>query len=420
MINRKLIFTGAIATIFEWYDYALFGNFAAIIGQKFFPGANPSVSMLNAFLVFAVGYLMRPIGGIFFGILGDRYGRKFSLSISVLCMSIPTGVIGLLPVYDEIGVIAPILMLLMRMIQGFSMGGALTSSISFLIEHTSKKHRGFVGSIPMASICIGILLGTLAAIITRYFTSELDFEEFGWRIPFLVGILIMFVGFYIIKYTEESPLFLEVQQSGKAEPAPLNYVIKHHFKDILISILINSTGSILFYFQATYVPNYLKTVRLFSHNIVDQISTFSLIIMAFACIFSGYISDLIGRRRTFVYILFSVILSVYILSYNLQYGNLTQVIIAQVMLGLLAAFFIGPEPALQAEFYPTNIRSTALSVSYNFSTSLFGGTTPLVVAYLYGMTGSFYGSSSYIIFASIMTMIGLYFYKDRSNDYAKK
>ena len=161
MNKHKLILTSGIANSFEWYDYALFGHFAPVIGQKFFPSNDPSTSLLYAFLVFAIGFLMRPIGGIFFGIIGDKFGRRAALSASIICMAFPTAAIAILTTYETAGIVATSMMILVRMLQGLSMGGALTGSISFVIEHSEKNQRGFISSFSMSSICIGILLGSL-------------------------------------------------------------------------------------------------------------------------------------------------------------------------------------------------------------------------------------------------------------------
>ncbi|MBA2629151.1 MAG: MFS transporter, partial [Rickettsiaceae bacterium] len=167
MNKKKLVFTSGVANTFEWYDYALFGHFAPIIGAKFFPESDPNTALLHAFLAFAIGYLMRPLGGIFFGIVGDKFGRKIALSSSIMCMAIPTAAIGFLPTYETWGIVSTGLMIVVRMLQGLSMGGALTGSVSFIIEHTNKEERGFFGSISMASICVGILLGSLVSFIVK-------------------------------------------------------------------------------------------------------------------------------------------------------------------------------------------------------------------------------------------------------------
>jgi len=415
MNKRRLIFASGIANAFEWYDYALFGHFAPIIGAKFFsPTNNSNSSLLYAFAVFAIGYLMRPIGGVFFGILGDKLGRKTALSASIICMSLPTALIGLLPTYESIGVTATILMVLVRMLQGLSMGGALTGSISFVIEHTGRKHRGFTGSISMSSICIGILFGSMISYLVHFFLTPEQFNDWGWRVPFLLGILILFAGLYIRRYTNETPDFIDIRNNGQIVASPLKKVIVNHWFDMLISILINSTGSVIFYLQAIYLMSFLKINRGFTDNEVGNLANYCYIIMAGVTLLSGYLSDKIGRRKIFAINLLTIILVIPIIMNTIETGNFIAIIFAQSLLSIIAASYIGPEPALQAEFYPANIRNTALSLSYNTATSIFGGTTPLIIEYLVQRTGSIIAVIYYVITCAILSLIALCFYKDRS------
>lgn len=415
MNKLKLILSSGIANVFEWYDYALFGLLAPVISEKFFPNVDRTESLLEAFLFFALGYIMRPIGGIFFGVLGDKFGRKLSLSTAVICMSFPTILMGLLPTCETIGIAATILMAVVRILQGLSMGGTLTGSVSFIIEHTGSKHRGLLGSIPMAGICIGILLCNLILYIIKSLISPEQFNDWGWRVPFLIGVIILFAGIYIRNHTKETPLFEDIMNKGEILQSPLKIVIKTYWFDMIVSIFINATGSIIFYLNAIYLVSFLKVNRGFPDIDIDKISSGIFILMAFITLISGYLSDLLGRRKVFV--IYSVIITIlfyfgFIEIYETQ--NLAIVTIAQVTLAILAAAYIGAEPALQAEFYPTNVRNTALSLSYNTATSIFGGTTPYVIAKILKTTGTITSCAYYVVTASIMSLIALYFYKDRS------
>lgn len=410
---RKTIFSSAIANTFEWYDYILFAHFAPILGSKFFPDEDPTAPLLNAFTLFAAGYFMRPFGGVFFGVLGDKFGRRASLSASIMCMAIPTMAIGFLPTYESIGITATILMTIARMIQGLSMGGALTGSISFSIEHSPKEHRGLIGSISMSSICIGILLGSLVAYSVKFSMSVENFYDFGWRIPFLLGIFIIMAGFYIRKNTQETPLFEEIKHDGLISSSPIKETLKNHWFDMIIGICINATGSVIFYTQAIYLMNFLKINRGFEESVVDHMLNLSYIVMAIVTIFVGWLSDRIGIRKIYIVNLGIIASTCFFLMQILESGNLQSVMFAQIFLAILAAAYIGPEPALQASFYPTRVRNTALSLSYNIATSLFGGTTPLVLVYLFRETGTVVSWAYYIVGCSIISMIALYFYKNR-------
>jgi len=414
MNKRKLILTSGVANTFEWYDYALFGHFASILGQKFFPESDPSTAILQAFLVFAIGYLMRPLGSIFFGIIGDRFGRKTALSTAIICMAIPTAAIGFLPTYETWGIASTTLMIIVRMVQGLSMGGALTGSVSFVIEHSKKENRGLFGSISMASICTGILLGSMVSFVVKsVFTLE-QFDAWAWRLPFIFGVAIYFAGVYVKKYTAETPLFEEAKARGEIVKSPLKTVFKHYWFDMLISVFINMTGSIIFYLEAIYLISYLKINRNFPEEDVGSLINFSYVIMIFITLFAGWLSDRIGRRKIFVINLMFIIIASPFLLGIIETGEFMTVAVAQLFIAIMAATYIGPEPALQAEFYPTAIRNTALSVSYNIATSVFGGTTPYIIESLIQNTGTITSSVYYIVVAAVLGMIALYFYEDRS------
>lgn len=336
MNRKKLVLTSGIANTFEWYDYALFGHFAPIIGQKFFPDSDPSAALLKAFLIFAIGYLMRPIGGIFFGIIGDKFGRRAALSAAVLCMAFPTLAMGLLPTYDSIGIFATTLMIVVRMLQGLSMGGALTGSVSFIIEHTSSRNRGFIGSIPMCSICLGILLGSAISYLTKLLLSEESFYDWGWRLPFIIGLFIFFTGVYIKKYTSETPLFEDIKNKHEIVESPMKKAISVHWFDMLISIVINSTGSVIFYLEAIYLMSYLKINRHFPENDVNHLVNFCYVIMAIVTLFMGWLSDRMPRRTTIFNInLIVIILLIPVLMNIFENGDFVSVTFAYIILAVL-------------------------------------------------------------------------------------
>jgi MFS transporter, MHS family, proline/betaine transporter len=417
MNKRKLILSCCLANVFEWYDYALFGHFAPLIATKFFPNSDPSTSILQAFLVFAAGYLIRPVGGVFFGIVGDKFGRRVALSSAMFCMAFPTALIVIVPTYATIGISATILMVMVRLIQGVSVGGALTGSISFAIEHSLQKHRGFTGSLSMAGICLGILLGSIVSFVVKSLLSEEQFNEWGWRLPFLIGIFILFAGIYVKKYTTETPLFEELRDNKKIVTSPLRHVVLRHWSSMLISILINATGSVIFYFQAIYLITFLKMNRGFSDTEVSILLNICYFIMAIATILTAIVSDIIGRVKTFAIILAIIICSCSLLLRIFETGSFYEIIFAQIFLSILAACYIGPEPALQAELYPTNIRNTALSLSYNLATSIFGGTTPYIIELIVQKTGKITSCTYYIIACAVLSLIGLYFYKSRAKNF---
>jgi len=414
MNKRKLVFTSGVANTFEWYDYALFGHFAPVIGRKFFPDNDPSAALLQVFLVFAVGYLMRPLGGIFFGIIGDKFGRRVSLSAAVMCMAIPTAIIGFLPTYESWGIISTTLMIIVRMLQGLSMGGALTGSISFVIEHTHKKNRGFFGSISIASISVGILLGSVVSFLVKSLFTLEQFDAWAWRLPFIIGIVIYFAGVYIKNHTAETPLFEEAKSRGEIVKSPLKVALRYHWFDMMISIFINATGSIIFYLEAIYLVSYLKINRNFPEDEISHLANFCYVLMILVTLLAGWLSDRIGRRTIFFINLVLIICTMPALLYAIEFADFESVAIAQISIAIMAAMYVGPEPALQAELYPTTIRNTALSLSYNVATSVFGGTAPYIIESITQNTGSITSSVYYIITVSILGIVALFFYQDGS------
>lgn len=415
MSKKKLIFSSGIANSFEWYNYALCGHLATILSDKFFPENDPSIQILNGFLLFAIGYVARPLGGVIFGIVGDKLGRKKALTASIMCMAYPTALISILPTYETVGITATILMVIIRMLQGLSMGGALTGSVSFLMEHTDKKERGLLGSVPMASISVGILAGSLITFLIKIYLNDADFENWGWRIPFFLGIFIVFAAKYINNNMDETPKFESIQENDKILKSPLSKALKSNWKDILISIAINSTGSVLFYMQAIYMVNYLALERGLSEIDLSYLINISyVIIMAFTMI-SGWLSDKIGRIKLYRIQLVLLAFSCVSLLSLVENGSIGEIWVAMIILGIFAGMYIGAEPILQAELFPTNIRNTSLSISYNISTSIFGGLTPYVLQLLLIKTKSLSAGAYYLIACTILSFISLFFYKDRSS-----
>lgn len=410
MSPAKLVIITILANIFEWYDYTLFSNFADVIGKKFFSYSNSNNSMINVFLLFAVGYVLRPLGGILFGAIGDRVGRKNAFAISVTLMGLPTFIIGLLPTYEMIGIWSTIIIVILRMLQGISMGGVLTTSICFTVEHTNPKYQNFFSSISMASICAGILLGSFSAYATRILLSQENFLNWGWRIPFLISIVSILIGLYIKKYAEETQTYKNLQNDGTKKSFSLLQILKSNWSIIIASILINATGSIIFYLQTAYLANYLKFQGI-SAEIIDKNASLAYLIMIPVTLISGFLTDLIGGKRILI-ILNLIIIATIIPALNLiDSKNMYNITIAMIFLGSIAAAYISAEAALQANLYSPSIRNTALAISYNTATTLFGSTAPLVCTTL-TQIGSINWCGYYLIFFALMSIISIIYVKN--------
>ena len=411
---KKIVFSGSIANSLEWYDYALYAHFSSIFSKLFFPSYDANVSLLATYGVFAVGFLMRPVGAILFGTIGDLYGRKLSLSLAILLMSIPTALFGLLPTYEQIGFWAPLLLTILRLLQGLSLGGALIGSVSYIVEHAKPQHRGLAGSASMFSLCLGFMAGSLVATLLAKYLSEEDLLNYGWRIPFLLGILTTGMSYYIKNHTSESPEFEEAKKSDTLVKSPFKESIKNYKSVILTSIAINSFGSVGFYALAVYVPGYLQTFRGLSLSESAGMETMVMMIIMFSVVLAGWISDLIGRRKFFSGVIICASILIWPICYYLGHGDYMEIFAAQIIFALLVAFWIGPEPTLHVEMYPTKIRNTAVSIAYNLGCTIFGGTAPLILELLYGKLNTIQVVSFCLVFVSILSAIGIYFYADRS------
>lgn len=413
---KKVVLSGSMANSLEWYDYALYAHFASLFSKIFFPATDPHAALLSTYIIFAIGFLMRPLGAILFGSIGDRYGRKVSLSLAILLMSIPTALVGLLPTYEQIGIWAPILLTIMRLLQGLSLGGALIGSVSYIVEHAEPRHRGIAGSATMFSLCFGFMLGSVVATLLSGLMSEENFVSYGWRLPFLFGIVIMGMSYYIKNHTTESPEFEKARKMSQIIHNPFATLVKSYKKVLLTSIAINSLGSVGFYALAVYVVGFLENVKKLPLHEVTAMSSWTMALIMFVVVIAGWLSDLVGRKRFFVITAISTAILIWPICSFIADGGYTEIVIAQVIFGILVGCWIGPEPALQVEMYPTNVRNTGVAFSYNVGCAIFGGTTPFVCALLANLfSDTIYIMGIYMVIVAILSLVGLYFYKNRAD-----
>lgn len=401
---RKIVITGSIANSLEWYDFALYAHFASILGKKFFPEFDSNAALLATLSVFAVGFLMRPLGAIIFGVIGDKYGRKTSLSLAILFMSIPTALVGVLPDYETIGVAAPVILCLLRLVQGLSLGGALISSASYIVEHAKPKHRGLVGSASMFSLCFGFMLGSLVAwLFARYMSPE-NFVAFGWRIPFLFGLVAMVVSYYLKHYAEESPEFSKAKDEGLLIEKPLKKLFKSYKLTVLASIAINALGSVGFYTLAVFIGRYLENARGMQLAEISILESCIMVVVMLSVVAAGALSDLIGQRRWFMLVAIATIIAIFPIIYFIEHGSYGAIFASQFVFALLVGSWIGPEPSFQMSMYPTNVRNTGVALSYNMGCAMFGGTAPAISQYFFELSEDI---NFVIYYIAIVALVGL-------------
>ena len=406
---RKVIIPGMIGNAAEWFDYALYAQFAYIIGQHFFPDSEMRDTL--TFAVFAAGFIVRPLGGIIFGNIGDRFGRRTALVIGIITMTVPTAGIGLLPGYNTIGIAAPIILTIIRLIQGFSLGGEFSGCISYIVEHASLEKRGLAGSASFVSMCGGMLLGLLTAAGFSYFIPADMLFEWGWRIPFIAGLFIGSIGLYVRKNLAESPIYKKAKESGRLTRFPLRETLTKYPKELIIALGLYITVTAPFYTSTVFIGNFMQTLG-YTSTQSTIVSSIILIVMMIVFPISAYVSDKVGRRPVLIWGIILLILSVYPIFVALGSMNFTLAIISQVIFAGIIAIYMGPIPTVLVEIFPTSVRFTGVALSYNLVAAIFGGTAPMLAMILTKVTGDNYAIAYYLIALALLSSIILKFYKE--------
>lgn len=404
---RTTVLAGAIGNVLEWYDFALFGYFAPVLSVLFFPASDPSLSLIATFSVFAVGFLARPLGAVCFGYWGDTQGRRSALSWSVILMAIPTCLLGLLPTYAQIGLAAPIALTLLRFIQGFSVGGEFTGSVTFLIEHAARNERGYIGSWAGFSAQIGALLGSgVGAMASASFSQE-DLHTWGWRIPFLAGSVIALVGWYLRRHLPESPAFERLKQRGVVSSAPIRDFARQNRTPLLQVVGLVLLHGVGFYIFFVYLPTYVTKVSDLPMPTALTLNTVCMAVMAVLIPIMGKLSDRVGPRWVLATGAMSLALGTVPFFTWFSSGNLVSVAMAQLTATIFVAAYMGPFFAIVAILFPVAHRYTGLSISYNMASALFGGTAPLVATMVLERSGSPLAPGWYVSLCAIISLLVL-------------
>ncbi len=410
---RKVVVSGMLGNGLEWYDFAIYGQMAVIIGHIFFPAESELAQRMAAFGVFAVGFVFRPLGAVLFGWIGDRYGRRASLVVAILMMAIPTGCIGLLPGYAEIGLLAPILLTLIRICQGLSLGGEFSGSITYIVEHSAPNRRGMAGVASLVSLVLGFLLGTAVSLSVVKFLSAQDFQSWGWRLPFLFGIVIGLVGLYIRRSCPESPLYEEAKSEGKLSDSPLKEAFKHYPKPMLRAFAAYMTVTMPFYLTSIYFISFTQHHLDRTHTEAFTVNFCAMLCMLVGMLAGAKLSDTVGRRVVMVPAAVAIGLAALPMFMLLPASDFAGILLIQSAFGLLVGVYVGPIAALLTELFPTSVRYTGMAVSYNLSAALFGGTTPMVSEWLIARTGTPLSIGVYVIGCCIVSLAALLPYRDR-------
>ncbi len=401
---KRTLLAGAIGNVLEWYDFALYGYFAPVFAALFFPSNSPSVSLISAFGVFAVGFLARPLGAMLFGYWGDTLGRRNALASSILLMAVPTCLVGLLPTYETVGVIAPIALTLCRFLQGLSVGGEFTGSATFLVEHAAVSKRGYIGSWAGFSAQIGALLGSgVGALIASNLADE-ALHQWGWRIPFIMGGFIAVIGWYVRTGVPESPAFERVRLAGGLASSPVLDVFTKQRHAVAKVVGLMWMHGVAFYLLYVYLTTYLVTVTNITFGTVLALNTGCMTLLALLIPLMGAWSDRVGQTPLLMAGAAGIALMSYPCFLWLTSNDVPRMIAAQILLTVLVACYMGPFFAAVADLFPTAQRYTGLSVGYNIGAALFGGTAPLAATLFIEWSGNNLAPAFYLIFCATVSL----------------
>lgn len=415
--DLRSLLAGFVGNILEWYDFTVYAYFATVIGTLFFPSEDRVASLIAAFGVFAAGYLMRPLGGFCFGVIGDKLGRKKALVLSILLMAIPTTLLGCLPTHAEWGWVAAALLVFLRLLQGFSVGGEFTGSISFLVEKAPAGRRGYYGSWTTFGVIGGMLLGSgVGALVTRLLSPD-QIHDFGWRIPFLLGVVVGGSGLYLRGQMDQGDVIQTLKQGQGVSPSPVKELWQLHRHTAVKIFFFNWGFAVSIYLIFIYLTSYLHSfLRIPMHRALTA-NTIAMVFMMCCIPFMGRVSDRVGRRP----LLFTAFGGLIVLAFPLFSlffkHSFMAILSALLIFALMESMLQGVAPAAMAEMFPARVRYTGLSVSYNIAMAVFGGTAPVMATWLIKVTGhNIWMPAVYLGFSALIGLIAVTRFKGTKVD----
>lgn len=404
----RLVIAGTIGNALELYDFGVFGYLAPILAARFFPTRDHTAALLQAFGVFAVGYLMRPLGGIVLGHWGDRRGRTWALRRSMFLMAIPTALIGVLPTYAQAGLAAPALLTAVRLLQGMAVGGEMVGTMSLLGEEAEPSRRGLTCSWTTFSAVAGLSLGSGVAALLGYVLTAAQLHEWGWRIPFLLGLVVGLVGLWLRKGIGESESFEAVRARGELARVPLFEVARHDGRAILAATVLSIPVSAGFYLPFVWLPTWLAGTH--GHVLPHTLAANTIAMTALLLLIpiGGAAGDRFGLRRVYAAGTAGVVLLAIPVFFELGRGTFGAVLAGQLTLAALSALAVGSTPAILVALFPTRTRYSGLAAGFNGAQALLGGTAPLVATWLIAVSGSNVAPFLYLVtLMSAALLLGL-------------
>jgi metabolite-proton symporter len=412
---RKAALASTVGTTIEWYDFFLYNTAAALVFPAlFFPESSQYAGRLESFATYAVGFAARPVGAFVFGHYGDRIGRKATLIITLLMMGLATSLVGLLPGTDSIGFWAPTLLILLRLIQGLAVGGEWGGSVLLSMEWGDQKRRGFMASLPQLGVAFGLILGTGFLYLLSAALTDAQFQDWGWRIPFLFSLVMVAIGLYIRIQILETPMFAKRLKENTISRLPSMEVIRDHWRPILLSALARLSEQAPFYVITTFTLTYLTEEQGYTKTFALAGILSAAGIELIAVPLFGHLSDTLGRQK--IYMIGSALTGVYafVLFAALDSGVAVLAFLAMLVALIPHAMQYGPQAAMIAESFPTSLRYAGAGMGYQLASVFAGGPAPLVATFLLEKTGSGYAIAFAILGTSVVSLIAVYLLVDRS------
>ena len=415
-VSKRVLWASLIGSSIEWFDYFLYGTVAALVfNQLFFPAEDPAVGTMLAFASFALSFFIRPFGGIIFSHIGDRIGRKKTLVLTLGLMGGATVLMGLLPTYQAIGIAAPILMVLLRLVQGLGIGGEWGGAMLLAVEYAPKERRGFFGSVPQMGVTIGMLLATLALTVMSMLPDDV-FLSWGWRVPFVLSAVLVFVGLWIRKGIDETPSFKKNQEAGNVVAVPLLETLKHHKREVLIAVGAKFVETAPFYIMSTFIVYYATKELGFSRTQALNAVTVATVVTTLLIPLMGALSDRIGRKTVYTAGVLMMMAYAFPYFWLLQTRSFGMLILATVIgLGVIWAPTTAVLGTMFSEIFKSNVRYTGITLGYQIGAALAGGTAPLVATFLLAkFDHSYVPIALYIIFTGLVSLVAIAAVSERS------
>ncbi|MCE0764741.1 MFS transporter [Pseudonocardia kujensis] len=404
-LSRRSVVAAGTGNALEFYDFAIFASLTPVISQLFFPSGDQLAAILSTLALYAVGFVMRPVGAIVFGRLADRLGRRIPLAISVLLMGVTTVLIGVMPTYAQAGVVAPLLLCIARLLQGLSVGGEFGTSASFLVEHAPRHRRGLYGSFAFFSSTAGSVLGALVVLLLTIGMPADALSGWGWRIPFLLGFPLLVIGLYLRYRIAESPEFEAVRAENARAKSPLRTLFREHWRAFLTLIGICIGFSVASATAQAFVLTYIRTVvglpAVQALTSVVLATTFGVVMV----LVFGHLSDRYGRRTILIFACVLTVLLPYPSLLVMSLSGFGSALLGQLILWVPVAAFGGAIPALFAELFPTKVRASGFGIGYGFGSAIFAGTAPFVATLLIELTGNTLSPAWYMTAAGLVTLV---------------